>query len=532
MLPGQRLTPHDILQMARRRAWLIVAPPVVLLFAALLYSSRVPNMYQADMLIAIDPQEVPDDFVRSTVTVGTDRRMNAIAVKVTSRTNLERMIAAHDLYPEIRDAASIQDVVALMRNSISYQFEGPRDERIGPTAFHVRFMYADPIVAAEVTQELGSLFVEQNAQDRGALAEATNAFLETQLKEARDRLEEKEGKLEAFRQAHGHSLPSQTQANLQALQSKQLQVQALIESIARDRDRKQMIERLYREAAAEPAAALAAAPGGVGSGELVGSARQQLAAARARLASLEQRYTPDHPDIVRIKRQIADLEPQAAAEAKATEKQAANDTTLGQIADPARRERLRQMAVELESLDRQTAFKESEERRLRTEIAEYQQRIEAVPGVESDWAALTRDYDTQQTAYKTLLGKSENARVAAALEQQQIGEKFRIVDAAQVPVRPMPSMRSQINLAGFGVGLALGLGLSFLLEIRNSSFRSEDEILTFLNLPVLATIPFVETGAEQARRRRRTALAVALTTLCVMAMGYVTWTEKLWRSLT
>ena len=78
MLPGKKPTPADILEMVRRRIWLIVIPPVVTLFGALVYSSTVPNLYQSDMLIAIDPQRVPDSFVRSTVTLETERRMDAI----------------------------------------------------------------------------------------------------------------------------------------------------------------------------------------------------------------------------------------------------------------------------------------------------------------------------------------------------------------------------------------------------------------------------------------------------------------------
>ena len=542
MLPGKKLAFADILQMVRRRIWLIVVPPIVALFIGLVYSSTIPNLYQSDMLIAIDPQRVPDAFVRSTVTLETDRRMDALTVQVLSRRTLQGLIEKFDLYPEERKTLPLEDVIAKMREAIAVPQEFPRP-RWGqipqPTAFHVRFTHVDPNIAARVAQEIGGVFVEQNARERGALAGATNRFLETQLAEARQRLEQQEQRLETFRQRHGKELPTQMQSNMQALTNSQLQVQSLVEAAARDRDRKLMLDRLYREAAAEPPPTTPPpAAGGTAQPAVAMTAQQALATARATLANLHLRYKPDHPDVVRTERLIAELEPKAAAEKAAADEAAAQaasnssqTATTPPVADPARRESLRQMRAEIETLDRQIAFKESEERRIRTEIAEYQRRVEAVPGLESEWVALTRDYDTQQQGYKDLLTKSTAAQVAANLEEQDIGERFRIVDPAVVPVNPVPSTRGRINAIGFAIGLFLGLGIAALLELKDSSFRSEVEVLEVLSLPVLASVPRVETEAtKQRHRRRQMAFSLAGVTGVAVA-GYVTWTLKLWNSL-
>ena len=541
MLPGKPISPAVVLQMLRRRVWLIAIPPAITLFAALVYSSRVPNLYQAEMLIAVDPQSVPDSFVRSTVTLRTDRRLEALKVRVLSRTTLEQLIERFDLYPAERQTMPLQDVVVKMRTNVDMVPQIPRPrwgEEPQPTAFRVLFTHPDPNVAAQVTQRLGAMFVESNVKERGALAGATNKFLENQLAESRAKLEAQEQRLEAFRQRHGRELPTQMQSNLQALTSAQLRVQGLVESIARDRDRKLLLERLYREAAAErPASAPVAA---VQSGETTAgqsttpqTAEQQLAAARAALATLELRYTPDHPDVVRVRRLIAELEPKAAAEAKAAATQAASPdlSAVGAQPDPARRESLRQMLAEIESLDRQIAFKESDEQRVRGEIAEYQRRVEAVPGLESEWVALTRDYDTQQTAYKDLLAKSTAAQLAANLEDQDIGERFRIVDPAVVPVRPLASLRIRYNGIGLAIGLAIGLGLAVLLELRDKSFRTESDVFDVLQLPVLLTVRRIDTAADRAVRARRRLMVSLGGGACILAASYVVWTLKLWNSL-
>ena len=538
MLPGKKLTATDILQIVRRRLWLLIVPPAVTFFAALLYSSTIPNLYESDMLIAIDPQRVPDTFVRSTVTLETERRMEALIVKVLSRTSLQQLIEKFDLYREERRTRPMEEVIAKMRDSVQVPLEIPRP-RWGqvpqPTAFHVRFTYTEPNLAARVAQEIGGLCVEQNSSERGSLAGATNRFLETQLAASRRELEAQETRLEAFREQHGNELPTQVLTNMNALTNAQMQVQSIVESMARDRDRKQMQERLYREAAQEPVALLAPAAAAPGAAAAPATARQQLAAAKATLAALNLRYKADHPDVVRAARLVSELEPKAAAE----ELQARSATGGSESGEPAafasmdatRRESLRQMRAEIESLDRQIAFKESEERRVRKEIAEYQRRIEAVPGLESEWVKLTRDYDTQQQAYKDLLAKSAAAQVAVNLEEQDIGETFRIVDAAAVPTQPVPSTRGTTNAAGLAIGLLLGLGIAAALELKDSTYRSDGDVLELLALPVLASVPRVQTASDKQRRRRRQ-VAVSLAAVTSLAMaGYMTWTLKLWNSL-
>lgn len=540
MLPGKKITIADVLQIVRRRIWLIAIPPVVTFFAALLYSTTIPNVYESDMLIAIDPQRVPDTFVRSTVTLETERRVEGLIVQVLSRTVLQQLIEKFDLYGEARATKPIEDVTAMMHSNIAVPLEIPRPrwgQQPQPTAFHVRFKYTDPNIAARVTQEIGGLFVEHNARDRSALAGATNRFLENQLVDARKRLEEQEGKLERFREQHGKELPTQMTSNMQALSNAQLQVQSMVESMARDRDRKQMLERLYREAAAEPPAPPGPAPaaGAAPQVAMSGSPIQQLAAARASLASLLVRYKADHPDVGRAQRLVAELEPKAAAEEQAAKAATPPAPTDGPVhlaaVDPARRESLRQMRAEIESLDRQVTFKEAEERRVRGEIAEYQRRLEAVPGLESEWVALTRDYDTQQVSYKELLAKSTAAKVAVDLEEQSIGENFRIVDPAVVPVHPVSSSRGPTNAAGLVLGLFIGVGIALLLEVKDASFRSDGDVLEVLALPVLASVPRVESAADRLQKRRRRLAFSLAGVAAVGASSYVAWVMKLWNSL-
>ena len=537
MLPGRSYTPLDYASMAWRRRWWMVGGLLLGAYAALVVSSRLVDTFQSEMLIQVIPQRVPDSYVQSTVTMRTEERLNALSQQVLSRTALEGLINEMNLYAKERARLPMQDVVELMRRGVrvdpvtsSMRSEG------GADAFFVRFSYSDRDVATRVTERLGGLFIDLNAKDRGQLAEATNDFLESQLAETRRQLEIQEQRLEQFRERNAGRLPTQLDSNMQAIQNTQLTIQALVESLARDRDRKLMLERLYseaeRELAAPPPVRLPSPTAEKSAdGTLSLPPEQQLAMARERLSALLLRLTPEHPDVARAKRLIAELEARIASGAGSGGGEASDSTITAPVTPElaARRERVRQGRAEIDSLERQIVFKESEEKRLRDTLAMYQRRIEEIPGVESEWIALTRDYDTQQTAYKDLLAKSEQSKVAVQLERRQIGEQFRVLDPARPPVRPVGLKRLQVNLIGTAAGLFIGLALAALMELRDQTFRSSHDVHELLQLPIVAHVPYVWLDSER-RRQRRMRLIASATVVVIGAMGaFAFWTLQLWR---
>jgi len=545
MLPGKPYSPVDYAAMAWRRRWVIAVPALLGLYAALIVSSRLPNTYQSEMLIQIVPQRIPDSYIRSTITMRTEDRITSLEEQIKSRTEIERLITQMNLYPDERARLPMQDVVEMMRSKIKVDIVGTRNNQ-DPDSFYVRFEYSDPQVVTRVTERLGAMFIDANSRDRGNLAQATDNFLQGQLADARRRLEEQDQKLKEFRERNSGRLPTQLAFNMQAMQAAQMQAQALVESIARDKDRKLMLERLYNDALAEPV--LTAQQPVQAQGQPLtpapapptGTASQQLTAARDTLRMLELNRTADHPDIRRTKSLIARLEAQVEQDAAAAAAAAAAAGPSGApaalavpatAAQNARSERLAQMAAEIESLQRQIAFKEAQEQPLRDRLSQVQQRIEQVPSVESEWIALTRDYDTQQAAYKDLLAKSDDARRAAELEQRQIGEQFRILDPARMPVRPTGVNRLEVNAMGAGVGLGLGLLLAALLELRDRTFRSAADVVDVFKLPVVAMVPNLPSAADVRRARFRRLVASAAVAALVLAGGVGFWKLELWRHI-
>jgi polysaccharide chain length determinant protein (PEP-CTERM system associated) len=525
VIPGKRYTPEDIVFIAWRRKWWAILPAIVIAGAVFAWVRTLPNQYRSDSLILVVPQRVPESYVRSTVTTQITDRLQSIQQQILSRTRLERIIQDFNLYADARRTAIMEDVVDKMRGSISVQV-------VKGDAFRVSFTADDARTAMRVTERLASLFIEENLREREVLAEGTNQFLEAQLEDARRRLVETERQVEDYKRKYDGELPEQRDANMQGLHNSEMQLQALMDSLNRDRDRHLVLERLIADAStpdAQPTAGVAAPPTTLNAdGVPVGaSLSQQLEAAQAALQAMQTRLTPQHPDVMRMKRVIAELQKKVDAEALAKPVSTAAAPVVSP-AELAKRNRLAESKGELEKLDKQLAVKADNEQKLRGAIALYQKRIEAAPVRDGELTELTRDYRTLQATYTSLLGKKEDSKVAANLERRQIGEQFKILDPARMPERPTSPNRPQLQLVGVALGLAVGLALAGLVEYLDKTLKSEADVRVALNLLVLATIPVLPDVNRPGNRRWRVlAISSAMFIVAVAGAAVVWW--KVWK---
>jgi polysaccharide chain length determinant protein (PEP-CTERM system associated) len=511
VIPGKKPTPEDILRALWRYRWVIVIPFVVIAAGTLVATRYIPDRYRADTLILVVPQRVPEAYVKSTVTTKIEDRLQSISQQILSRTRLERIIQDFNLYPVERRTGIMEDVVERMRKDIDVQL-------VKGDAFRVSYTGAEPRTVMKVTERLASLFIDESLRDREVLAEGTNQFLEAQLEDARRQLVEHEKKLEAFRRQYDGQLPSQVDSNMESIRTFEVQLQSLNESLNRDRDQKIMVERQIADTnITEPSVAQAASPGAPDA-PAVGSAAQQLETAKNALAAMLLHLKPEHPDVVRMKRTIQEL--QAKADAEALEKPVSPSAQPATPQERARQNRLRDLHAQKDTLDRRIGEKEKEAAVLQKRVNDFQQRVAAAPTRESELTALTRDYSTLQKTYADLLSKKEESQIAANLERRQIGEQFKILDPARVPEKPASPNRPMLDGAGAAAGLALGLALAAFFEFRDTSIKSDADVAFALAIPVLASVPQMITTAERRRHRRRQILTGAATlVVCLLAAG-------------
>jgi polysaccharide chain length determinant protein (PEP-CTERM system associated) len=505
VIPGREYTVAEWIAIAWRRKWQIVIPAIVVFAGTAVVARYLPDRYRSQSLIMVVPQRIPEEYVRATVTTRIEERLQSIQQTLLSRSTLERLIEEFDLYKQELKRAPMEEVVARMRANITISL-------VQKEAFLISYEADNPATAQRVTARLARLISEENARDRQGLASDTSDFLEEELRSAERRLAEQERALATYRTQNVGELPDQLPSIMQAIQTRQLQLQTLSEALSRDRSEQLLVERQRADLTAVSSLQLSALPAGNVTPDGA-PAQVQLESARAELQRLLLSRTPNHPDIQVAERRVDVWAKRVKEEEEALiRKEKPKTMTAAEI---NRTNRLKELDAQKLNLDRQVAAREEMQKKLQQEIQSYQAKAEAVPLRESQLAALTRGYETLQQTYQGLLRKKEDSQIAANLERRRASEQFNILDPADYPARPYSPNRPRIVFLGLAAGLALGIALAALLEIRDTSLRSEADVAFALGLPVLATVPELlparaEAGKHRVRRLVSVILAVAI----------------------
>jgi len=480
----QNQQPLDLVQkylnMLIRRKWLVIFTALPILTAGIIYCLVTPKIYKTYTAIVVVPQRVPENYVVSTVTGDTSQRIRTIIQQVTSRTNLEKVIQEFDLYPEARKQMPMEKVVEMMRKKIDVSI--PKTRVIN--SFTLSFEGQNPVLITEVLNYLSNMFIEENIKQREKQAMNTANFLNAELDKIYQKLVARENALKQYKMEHMGELPEQLPSNNTMLERLQSEYETLQESIRRAEDRKLMLssQRMSRVPEAEGHGGHAPEP-------------TTLSGLKARLETLRSRYTEKHPDIVEIKKRIAELEKEQQA--------AGHDKKSMQVASSGNSVLDSEIAFQIKSIETDIRHMKSDAENIRQQIALYKQRIENTPKREQELMDLTRDYDNLRQTYDSLLTRKIQAEEAAALERRQQGEQFRVIDPARVPEVPVKPQVPRILLVVFALAIGAGAGAAVGLELLQQKFYDPDDIENTFGLPVIAFVPLILSDDERNRIKRR-----------------------------
>ena len=463
-----------------KHRWLIIIPFCLAMIIGIYLSLMLPKTYEASTTILIKPQQVPTDYVQSIVTADLESRIYSISQQILSRTNLEKIINQFNLFLDAQhQGVSIEEKINELRDQIAIE-TGPTKTRPENDVFTLYFTNPDPKAAMRVANALASLFIDENLKAREAEAVETTKFLNDELRTMRARLEEVETRLKDYRKRNMGELPEQLESNLRILDTLQRQ---LSEREDRLRDEKNRLAILKSEIKARKDALSAGSMIPPESGEAV-----TLLQLKNQLANLQASYTDRHPDIIRLKAKIADMEAKyQSGELKVSPDVNSNLSQDQLLASKLLDDQIRQQSqIKYEIKDL-----EDDIRKLKFQIKNYQERIERTPKREEELIALNRDYNNIQASYSSLLNRKLEAEIAVNMEKKQKGEQFRILDRAYMPVEPVKPNMKRLFMLAIIVGLGFGAGLIFVRDYFDTSLKNPDEFESDLGVNVLATIPKV-----------------------------------------
>jgi polysaccharide chain length determinant protein (PEP-CTERM system associated) len=478
----RELTPQDYIAMLRRHWVLILIMGIVCCGLAYGVSRFLPNRYQSQTLVLVEQPAVSADYVRQVVSEDATQTLVSMKSQILSRTRLEPIIRQLGLYSDESARVPMEGSVEKLQKAIEVTPVVPiTEESRAMPGFVVRVTMDNPRTAQEVCTSITSMFIEENLRRRQGHGKDTTEFLSRQLTEAKTKLDEQDAKLAAFQSHYLGSLPEQEGANLNILMGLHSQLDGATQAIFRAQQDKTIASAtLAQQLAAWQAAHTAQDPD---------TLSEQLIALQAQLANLQARYTDDYPDVIKAKNDIAALQKRIAEDDDRKGKSGSDEKQRVAIREPLS---IIQLRLQIKANDEVIAQKIKEQDRVKETISSYEARVQSTPIIEQQYKELTRDYQTALEFYNDLLKKKDQSAMATDLESRQEGEQFRVLDPANLPASPSYPNRPLIALGGFGGGLALGFGITLLLEMRDTSLRSERDVEFVLQLPVLAMIPAIE----------------------------------------
>src|SRR5580692_9997070 len=243
------LSPEHYLRLLVHRKWLVLGVALAVSAGTAIVSHYLPNVYESETVILVDPQKVPDAYVKSTVTGDVRNRLGTLSQQILSATRLQKIIETLNLYPDDRKKLAREDVITHMRSDISVQVVSEFGASQDLQAFRIRYTGKDARLVAQVTNELASLFIEENLKSREQQATGTSEFLQNQLQETRKDLEAQEAKLKQYRLTHLGEMPEQQSADLQILGQLQSQLQVESEALARAQQSKLVLQTMQSQLA-------------------------------------------------------------------------------------------------------------------------------------------------------------------------------------------------------------------------------------------------------------------------------------------
>lgn len=545
---GQNI--RSLLKILRRRKREFLIPFVLIFMSITFIALLLPPVYKATTTILIEEQQIPSEYVKSTITGYVEQRLQTITQQIMSYSNLLKIIEEFDLYPEMRKANPIEEVINKMREdikleTISTETSGTKGGRpVSATiAFTLSYEGNDPVKVQKVTNALASLYLEYNLKMREEQASSTELFLEQESKEIEAQLRALEAQISNFKQAHIGELPEFATINIQAIERLERDLDNIDSQIRSLKEQKVYLEGQL--ALVEPFA-----PVKTEEGKLMASPMERLKYLKLKLTSLQATLSPNHPDILRLKREIKALEAQVGnvndinekikelkelkaqlaeleskrgpeypdvklltKKIKALEEEISkvNSTevnnpgmSLGTPDNPA----YINLLTQISSVDVQINSLEQRKKEIKKKIEDYQRKLEKIPIVEKTYNMLLADYENLRNKYNELMNKLMEAKIAKELEESQRGERFTIIDPAKVPEKPYKPKRLAIILIGFVLALGGGIASTALMEYIDHSIKNPEEVQSLINIPLFTVLPYIETEEEIKKRKKRWRLLI------------------------
>jgi uncharacterized protein involved in exopolysaccharide biosynthesis len=526
----------DIQGVIRRRYKSGLLIFLTIFIAAVVLAMVLPPKFKSSAMVMIEEQQIPTEYIKSTITSYAEERLQMITRQIMKFSQLSNIIEKLDLYPEMVDSGDMSSAVEKLKESVQLETISFQEGKKATTvAFSLSYEGDDPKTVKKVTEALSQLYVQEEHKARKKLVSVTADFFEQELDALKAQVKQQEDRMRDFKSEHLGALPENTAFNLQNVSRLEMELERNRSQMRALEDRKIYLKGQL--ASVEPLKPVTTAQGKVAS-----NPKERLKRLRLELIQMQARLSDKHPDVRKIKSEIANLEGQAGQSDDAAEKIRLLSAKRARLAElkgrlSERHPDVIKMTKEVENLTRQVdrlgtdrsmveisesqpdnpayinlmtqvaaadfeikSMKEKESR-IKANLSSIRSKVSKAPVIEHEYNTILMDLNNAKQKYQEILNNLTTAQVAQQMEKQQKGEKFKILEPAYLPTKPFKPNRIAIVLIGLIIAIGATVTAAAMMEAMDHSLKSEEELASISNLPVFSSISLVQTTQEHQRKR-------------------------------
>jgi len=528
----------DYFDLLKRRKSYIVVTWLLVSLISVIVAYNLPKVYRSTATMLIEAP-IPTKLFESTVSQYAEEQIQSIYQRVMTTDNVLSIIDSNNLYNDIRDAYTKSELADLFKKNtevklVTSSLAPKTNSGMAEIAFNISFTDIKATTAKEIAGKLADIFIAQNDKARTRRAIKATEFLMEESNRLNQELQEIDRKIATYKEQNNFILPEQVQGTLAAMDRTETELRDTDSQIRATKERVIFL-------AAELARAQQELPGELNDKTLQNSenslktlearylrfssiyspshpslvrlkreikaldpafegqaakedVRKQLLEARRELKLLEETYAENHPDITKHKKQVAKLEQQLKNTPSRSRQQ--QDMTYIQPINPAYlgvEAQYKSSQSELQSLMQKQAY-------LNSKLEKTQNTLLQAPQVEMGYTNLTRERDNTIKKYTQLKEKLLDAKVVQTMEEQEQGQTLTIIEQPTIPLHPEKAIRRKVAVGGFFMGIIAGIAVAFFVEFMDPGIRGYRAISHVTGLMPLVVIPYIESLSESEER--------------------------------
>ncbi|HAS8523568.1 chain-length determining protein [Vibrio vulnificus] len=468
---GLKLRLYSILVAAWRRRYVIVTPIVILPIVGALIGMTATPIYRSHTSMLIQETAKMNPFLEDiAVSTMLKDRLSALSTLLKSR---------HVLYSVAKQEGLIDDnMTTAEQDRLIHQLAGKLNvQQLGKDFIQIELVANSPKGMASLLSAVSDQFIDQLlAPERSSIRDSSE-FLTVHIEKRQQELFAAEQALADFQNQYSADTPAMQAQNLTRLAS-------------------------LKQSLAEKEAELAGVEKTLGSldqqlsktNPVIGKIEEQIITIRSELALLSAKYTEQHSSVQAKMRELSRLE-QERHQLLSNRSVTLNSAQLWDIAsstisDPSDSQPL--LVTQLQQLQairgRYEALNE-ETLSLANMIGELEHKANHFGNTAKDITRLERDVTVKRQLYEELVQRYEMAQLTGSLGIFEQNKRVKVIDVPYTPSSTANLPVILFVLAGLFGGIALGAGMAIFFEIFDSTIRSQQQLRSLINVPVLTVIP-------------------------------------------